>query len=100
MGFYYISLKEHLLLLYSGLFYLRAKLKNNNYCESIKNNIEKIDYTDKAILNLAKLPRNLFGVVMKFYFTITMIFKIIIQNIIIRQLSSFNNFFVCYSFII
>ena len=66
MGFYYVSLKEYLLLLYSGLFYLRAKLKNYNYCEYIKNNIEKIDYADKAILHLAKLPRNLFGIVMKY----------------------------------
>ena len=66
MGFYYISLKEQQIFLYSGLFYLRAKLKNVNFFESIKNDIEKLDYTNKAVLKLAMLPRNIFGFVMKY----------------------------------
>ena len=66
MGFYYISLKEQQIFLYSGLFYLRAKLKNVNFYESIKNDIEKLDYTNKAVLKLAMLPRNIFGFVMKY----------------------------------
>ena len=66
LGFYYVSFKEQLIFLYSGFFYLRAKLKNKDFNKHLEANISKIDYTNKAILNLCLLPKNLFVNIMKY----------------------------------
>ena len=66
LGLYYVSKKEYMIFLISGLFYLRAKLKNEEYYKNIENNISKIDYANKAILKLCLLPRNIFSLVIKY----------------------------------
>ena len=66
LGFYYVNRKEHLIVLYSGLFYLRAKLKDEQFNKYIKNNEANLDYTDKTILKLGLLPKNLFGYILQF----------------------------------
>lgn len=66
LGFYYVSFKEQLILLYSGFFYLRAKLKNENFRKSLEDDASKIDYTNKTILNLCLLPKNLFINILKY----------------------------------
>ena len=52
LGLYYISSREHIILLYSGLFYLRAKLKNEKYRNSIIDEESKLDFANQTILNL------------------------------------------------
>ena len=66
LGFYYVNRKEHLIILYSGLFYLRAKLKDEQFNKYIKNNEANLDYADKTILKLGLLPKNLFGCILQF----------------------------------
>ena len=55
LGLYYISSREHIILLYSGLFYLRAKLKNEKYRNSIIDEESKLDFANQTILNLCLL---------------------------------------------
>ena len=66
LGLYYISSREHIILLYSGLFYLRAKLKNEKYRNSIIDEESKLDFTNQTILNLCLLPKNLFCNIIKY----------------------------------
>ena len=66
LGFYYVSHKEYLFLLYSGIFYLRAKLNDKNFYKSIMNKKDNLDLINKAILNLGMLPKNLFLIIMKY----------------------------------
>ena len=66
LGFYYTKIKEHSILLYSGLFYLRAKIKNEKFYKLIKDNISNMDYISKALLNLSLLPKNLFVNIIKY----------------------------------
>ena len=66
LGFYYVSFKEQLIFLYSGFFYLRAKLKNKDFNKYLEANFSNRDYTNKAILNLCLLPKNLFVNIMKY----------------------------------
>ena len=66
LGFYYTKIKEHLILLYSGFFYLRAKIKNEKFYNSIKHNFSNMDYITKTILNLSLLPKNLFVNIIKY----------------------------------
>lgn len=66
LGLYYISSREHIILLYSGLFYLRAKLKNEKYRNSITDEESKLDFANKTILNLCLLPKNLFCNIIKY----------------------------------
>ena len=66
LGFYYTNIKEHSILLYSGLFYLRAKIKDEKFYKSAKDNISKMDYINKAILNLSLLPKSLFLNIIKY----------------------------------
>ena len=49
LGLYYISSREHIILLYSGLFYLRAKLKNEKYRNSIIDEESKLDFANEMI---------------------------------------------------
>ena len=66
LGLYYISSREHIILLYSGLFYLRAKLKNEKYRNSIIDEESKLDFANQTILNLCLLPKNLFVNILKY----------------------------------
>ena len=66
IGFYYIDKKLYSLFLYSGLFYLRAKLKNAKFKKNIEENLSKFSYEIKAILNVGLLPKNNFYEIMKY----------------------------------
>ena len=66
IGFYYIEKKLYLPILYSGLFYLRAKLGNKSYMDSIIKIISKNDGKNYAILKTCLLPKNIFFGIMKY----------------------------------
>lgn len=66
LGFYYVSFKEYIILLYSGIFYLRAKLQDQKYYNSILNNIEKLEYSNKALVKLGMLPKSVLLIIMKY----------------------------------
>ena len=66
LGLYYIEKKIYSIFLSMGIFYLRAKLKNKNFCDSIKNNFANIDYESKALFQACLLPVNIFMEIMKY----------------------------------
>ena len=66
IGFYYIDKKLYSVFLYSGLFFLRANLKNEKFKKNIEENLSKYDYESKAILNTCLLPKNNFHEIMKY----------------------------------
>lgn len=68
MGFYYINKKYFFLYLNLGVFMLRVKLKSDYYKNKIKENLNNIDYSDKALFNVCCLPDNQFFGVVKYIF--------------------------------
>jgi hypothetical protein len=68
MGFYYINKKSFYLLINLGIFMLRVKCKNNEFKKKLEEKIEKLDYSDKALLKACCLPDNPFFSVFKYIF--------------------------------
>ena len=66
IGFYYISRKKYSFFLFSGLFCLRAKVKNKQFRESIEKNFANLDYESKALFNTSLLPKNTFMEIIKY----------------------------------
>ena len=66
LGFYYISRKIYSVFLFSGLFYLRAKIQNKQFLESIEKNFSNLDYESKAVFNVSILPKNNFMEILKY----------------------------------
>ena len=66
MGCYYLDRKVFTLILYSGLFSLRIKLKDEKYKKEIDNKLKDMDYSDKALYYICLLPINQFNEIMKF----------------------------------
>ena len=66
MGCYYLDRKVFTLILYSGLFSLRIKLKDEKYKSEIENKLKDMDYSDKALYYICLLPINQFNEIMKF----------------------------------
>ena len=66
IGFYYISRKIYSFFLFSGLFYLRAKVQNKEFREFNEKNFANLDYESKAIFNASLLPKNTFMEILKY----------------------------------
>ena len=66
LGFYYIDRKMYSIFLYYGLLYLRAKLSNVKFYDSLKENIDKMDYQNKALIKACLLPKSIFMEILKY----------------------------------
>ena len=66
LGFYYISRKRYSFFIFSGIFFLRAKVQNKQFYDSIKSNYSKLDYESKALFNVSCLPKNNFMEIFKY----------------------------------
>ena len=66
MGCYYLKRKYLSLILYSGILYLRIKLKDEKYKNEIKKKINDMDISDKALYMACLLPQNHFIGIIKY----------------------------------
>jgi len=66
MGCYYLNRKLFSLILYSGMLYLRIKLKDEKFKNEIKNRLSEMDITDKALYYTCLLPSNQFYGIIKY----------------------------------
>ena len=66
MGCYYLNRKFFSLILYSGLLYLRIKLKDEKFKNEIKNKLNELDITDRALYYTCLLPSNQFFGIIKY----------------------------------
>ena len=66
MGCYYLNRKYFSIILYSGILYLRIKLKDEKYKNEIKNRLKDMDISDRALYYTCLLPSNQFFVILKY----------------------------------
>ena len=66
IGFYYIDKKIFSFFQLSGLFFLREKLKNQKYYDSINKDLSKLDKESLAVFKACLLPRNSFTGVLRY----------------------------------
>lgn len=68
MGFYYINKKSFYLLLNLGIFFLRIKVKKEEFRKKIEEKYDSLDYSDKALFKTCCLPDNPFFGIFKYIF--------------------------------
>jgi len=66
LGFYYIDKKTFSFFQLSGLFFLREKLKNKIYYDSIYKDLSKLDKESIAVFKACLLPKNSFIGVLRY----------------------------------
>ena len=66
MGCYYLNRKYFSIILYSGILYLRIKLKDENYKNEIKKKLKDMDISDRALYFACLLPSNQFFGIIKY----------------------------------
>ena len=66
MGCYYLDRKSFSIILYSGILYLRIKLKDQKYKNEIEKKLSEMDISDKALYYTCLLPNNQFFGIIKY----------------------------------
>jgi hypothetical protein len=66
MGCYYLNRKYFSIILYSGILYLRIRLKDEQYKNEIKKKLNDIDISDRALYYTCLLPSNHFFGIIKY----------------------------------
>ena len=66
IGCYYLNRKVFSLILYSGILYLRIKLKDEKFKSEIKSRLNEMDNSDKALYYTCLLPSNQFYGIIKY----------------------------------
>ncbi len=66
MGCYYLKRNNFSVVLYSGILYLRIKLKDEKFKNEIQNRLKDMDITDRALYYTCLLPSNQFFGVIKY----------------------------------
>lgn len=66
IGFHYLSRTQFSLVLYSGLLYLRIKLKDPEFRKEIKSKLDNMEYSEKVLFNTCILPDSTFFGIVKY----------------------------------
>ena len=66
IGCYYLNRKYFSIILYSGMLYLRIKLKGEIYKNEIKSKLKEMDISDRALYYTCLLPSNQFFGILKY----------------------------------
>ena len=66
IGCYYCNRKKFATILYSGILYLRIKLKNENFKNEIQKRLNDMDFSDRALYYTCLLPNKQFFGILKY----------------------------------